>query len=102
MRLRPEAERRASAPSRATARRSSSVSELPSRDVVGKSPPPGGNRSTQGLTLYSLGKGAQPRMRNIIVVGGQWGDEGKGKVVDLLADRFDIVVRWQGGPNAGH
>lgn len=42
-------------------------------------------------------------MRNIVViVGGQWGDEGKGKVVDLLAGRFDIVARWQGGPNAGH
>jgi adenylosuccinate synthase len=41
-------------------------------------------------------------MPNIAVVGGQWGDEGKGKVVDLLAGRFDIVARWQGGPNAGH
>jgi adenylosuccinate synthase len=41
-------------------------------------------------------------MANIAVVGGQWGDEGKGKVVDLLSDRFDIVARWQGGPNAGH
>jgi adenylosuccinate synthase len=41
-------------------------------------------------------------MPNIAVVGGQWGDEGKGKIVDLLAERFDIVARWQGGPNAGH
>lgn len=41
-------------------------------------------------------------MPNIVVVGGQWGDEGKGKVVDLLARHFDIVARWQGGPNAGH
>ena len=41
-------------------------------------------------------------MSNVIVVGGQWGDEGKGKVVDLLAEGFDIVARWQGGPNAGH
>jgi len=41
-------------------------------------------------------------MPNIAVVGGQWGDEGKGKVVDLLAEVFDIVARWQGGPNAGH
>ncbi|PYT06734.1 MAG: adenylosuccinate synthase [Acidobacteria bacterium] len=41
-------------------------------------------------------------MSNIAVVGGQWGDEGKGKIVDLLADKFDIVARWQGGPNAGH
>lgn len=37
-----------------------------------------------------------------ILVGGQWGDEGKGKVIDLLADRVDLVVRSQGGNNAGH
>lgn len=36
------------------------------------------------------------------VLGGQWGDEGKGKVVDLLADRFDVVARYHGGHNAGH
>lgn len=41
-------------------------------------------------------------MSNIIILGAQWGDEGKGKVVDLLADRFDIVTRYQGGHNAGH
>lgn len=41
-------------------------------------------------------------MQNIVVLGAQWGDEGKGKVVDLLADRFDIVTRYQGGHNAGH
>ena len=41
-------------------------------------------------------------MPNIAVVGAQWGDEGKGKVVDLLCDRFDVVARFQGGPNAGH
>src|ERR1700681_3808225 len=41
-------------------------------------------------------------MSNVIVLGAQWGDEGKGKVVDLLAERFDIVVRYQGGHNAGH
>src|SRR6187397_3513494 len=38
----------------------------------------------------------------IVVIGAQWGDEGKGKVVDLLAERFDIVSRYQGGHNAGH
>src|SRR3954471_5701130 len=37
-----------------------------------------------------------------IVVGAQWGDEGKGKIVDLLAQRSDVVCRYQGGPNAGH
>ena len=39
---------------------------------------------------------------NVVVVGVQWGDEGKGKVVDVLAERFDIVARYQGGANAGH
>ena len=39
---------------------------------------------------------------NIAVVGAQWGDEGKGKIVDLLAQRFSIVARYQGGHNAGH
>jgi adenylosuccinate synthase len=38
----------------------------------------------------------------LAVLGGQWGDEGKGKVVDLLADRFDVVARYHGGHNAGH
>ncbi|HOI30626.1 MAG TPA: adenylosuccinate synthase [Melioribacteraceae bacterium] len=37
-----------------------------------------------------------------IIVGSQWGDEGKGKIVDILSERFDIVVRYQGGANAGH
>lgn len=41
-------------------------------------------------------------MSNIIILGAQWGDEGKGKLVDLLADRFDYIVRYQGGNNAGH
>jgi adenylosuccinate synthase len=39
---------------------------------------------------------------NIIILGAQWGDEGKGKIVDLLSDRFDVVARYQGGHNAGH
>ncbi len=41
-------------------------------------------------------------MSNLIVLGAQWGDEGKGKVVDLFAEKFDIVARYQGGHNAGH
>jgi adenylosuccinate synthase len=41
-------------------------------------------------------------MSNVIVLGAQWGDEGKGKVVDLFSDAFDIVARYQGGHNAGH
>lgn len=40
--------------------------------------------------------------RNVVVIGAQWGDEGKGKVVDLLTERADAVVRFQGGHNAGH
>ncbi|MBC8430301.1 MAG: adenylosuccinate synthase [Desulfobacterales bacterium] len=41
-------------------------------------------------------------MANIVIVGTQWGDEGKGKIVDLLAEFADLVVRFQGGNNAGH
>jgi len=41
-------------------------------------------------------------MANVAVVGSQWGDEGKGKVVDWLSQRADVVVRFQGGHNAGH
>ena len=41
-------------------------------------------------------------MANLVVIGTQWGDEGKGKVVDLLAEQADIIVRFQGGHNAGH
>lgn len=41
-------------------------------------------------------------MPNVAVVGVQWGDEGKGKIVDLLSERFDVIVRSQGGHNAGH
>ena len=41
-------------------------------------------------------------MRNVVVVGSQWGDEGKGKIVDWLSEEADVVVRFQGGHNAGH
>ncbi len=41
-------------------------------------------------------------MANIVAIGIQWGDEGKGKIVDLLAPEMDVVARFQGGPNAGH
>ena len=41
-------------------------------------------------------------MSNVVIIGTQWGDEGKGKVVDLLAEHADVVVRFQGGNNAGH
>ena len=41
-------------------------------------------------------------MKNVVVVGSQWGDEGKGKIVDWLSSKADVVVRFQGGHNAGH
>ena len=41
-------------------------------------------------------------MSNCVIVGINWGDEGKGRMVDLLTERFDVVVRYQGGGNAGH
>ena len=41
-------------------------------------------------------------MANVVVVGTQWGDEGKGKVVDLYARSADVIARFQGGNNAGH
>lgn len=43
-----------------------------------------------------------PKTHCVVVVGAQWGDEGKGKLVDVLAERADLVVRYQGGANAGH
>jgi len=43
-----------------------------------------------------------PKTHCVVVVGAQWGDEGKGKIVDVLAERADLVVRYQGGANAGH
>src|SRR5512137_2386293 len=46
--------------------------------------------------------GESARMANVVVVGAQWGDEGKGKIVDLLTQDADVVVRFQGGNNAGH
>ena len=41
-------------------------------------------------------------MKNVVVVGSQWGDEGKGKIVDWLSSEADVVIRCQGGHNAGH
>ena len=41
-------------------------------------------------------------MKNLVVVGSQWGDEGKGKIVDWLSEQADVVIRFQGGHNAGH
>ena len=41
-------------------------------------------------------------MPSVVVVGAQWGDEGKGKIVDVLTEKADVVARYQGGHNAGH
>src|SRR5580658_3199264 len=41
-------------------------------------------------------------MSNVVIIGAQWGDEGKGKVVDLYSSQADYIVRYQGGNNAGH
>ena len=41
-------------------------------------------------------------MKNVVVVGSQWGDEGKGKIVDWLSIKADVIIRFQGGHNAGH
>ena len=41
-------------------------------------------------------------MANTILVGAQWGDEGKGKIIDVLTEQADVVVRYAGGNNAGH
>jgi adenylosuccinate synthase len=50
----------------------------------------------------SLGKTGQTAGKNVVVLGTQWGDEGKGKIVDLLTDQAELVTRFQGGHNAGH
>src|ERR1700726_1929960 len=49
-----------------------------------------------------VAEGIRAKMANVVVVGAQWGDEGKGKIVDWLSEQADIVVRFQGGHNAGH
>ena len=41
-------------------------------------------------------------MKADVLLGLQWGDEGKGKIVDVLAEQYDVIARFQGGPNAGH
>src|SRR6185436_3639670 len=46
--------------------------------------------------------GEDPLMPNIVISGAQWGDEGKGKIVDLLAQKIQVVARYNGGHNAGH
>jgi adenylosuccinate synthase len=56
----------------------------------------------RGFLLRLLAAISQWLMANTILVGAQWGDEGKGKIIDVLTEEADIVVRTQGGNNAGH
>ena len=51
---------------------------------------------------YSHINNALLKLANVVVIGAQWGDEGKGKITDLLSRSADVVVRYQGGVNAGH
>ena len=53
------------------------------------------------MVYYAALKEKQSQM-NTVLIGSQWGDEGKGKVIDVLTDKADVVVRYQGGSNAGH
>src|SRR6201991_4823927 len=64
--------------------------------MVGRKSVPWGRAGRDGC------KGNTREMANVVVVGAQWGDEGKGKIVDWLSEQADIVVRFQGGHNAGH
>src|SRR5712692_372999 len=79
----------------------SSVSDSPSRRIMsGFGGPPQLQRRRSAGRPDVRGR-ILPRM-NLAVLGAQWGDEGKGKIVDLLTPRFSIVARYQGGHNAGH
>src|SRR3990172_3603166 len=68
----------------------------------GRAPSPIFSPIPRGTSPYSDPRAAVAAMPNIVVVGAQWGDEGKGKVVDVLTPHVDVVVRYQGGNNAGH
>jgi adenylosuccinate synthase len=61
-----------------------------------------GSLALQGYVPTVGGVDERRLMTNVVVVGSQWGDEGKGKIVDWLSEQADIVVRFQGGHNAGH
>jgi adenylosuccinate synthase len=54
------------------------------------------------MSLSDTNQNQEASMPNVVIVGAQWGDEGKGKIIDLLSERADAVVRYQGGNNAGH
>src|ERR1700722_20006253 len=60
-----------------------------------------GTHAGEGFSCVNTGHQGRA-MANVAVIGAQWGDEGKGKIVDWLSERADVVVRFQGGHNAGH
>ena len=64
----------------------------------------GAIRAAETASRTGVGRrtGGSVQMANVVVIGAQWGDEGKGKIVDWLSERADVVVRFQGGHNAGH
>src|SRR4029434_5616534 len=59
-----------------------------------------GSAASRRIIICVVGYSREPM--NIVVLGAQWGDEGKGKIVDLMTPSFSIVARYQGGHNAGH
>src|SRR6476660_7670229 len=68
-----------------------------------------GNAARKGRAAQGMRRGnaranrtESPMAKNVVVIGSQWGDEGKGKIVDWLTDHAQGVVRFQGGHNAGH
>ena len=63
---------------------------------------PGTKRLDEKRIFYAIDNVQDFENKNVVVIGTQWGDEGKGKIVDLLTDRAAAVARFQGGPNAGH
>ncbi len=75
---------------------------MPIRRALGRkfTVPLGGGNGYIGAGLKSQSEGFS--MANVVVVGAQWGDEGKGKIVDWLSERADVIARFQGGHNAGH
>jgi adenylosuccinate synthase len=59
-------------------------------------------QGSRSAPAFAPGFFVETTMANVVVVGAQWGDEGKGKIVDWLSEQADVVVRFQGGHNAGH
>src|SRR6187399_193405 len=84
----------------------SSVRRWPSSKIIEIHRRAGPERSQKVMSILRgievEGKGYHSTDMNLCVLGAQWGDEGKGKIVDLLTPHFSIVARYQGGHNAGH